>query len=92
MGCGCGKKSALPTAQPQRWAALVDQTYRNATTESLSSRNPRFDLAPGDSITLTPETISHIVRGWIRTGALQVVPDPIPEEKPSRVAAKKKAA
>ena len=48
----------------------MDQTYRNATTESLSSRNPRFDLAPGDSITLTPETISHIVRGWIRTGAL----------------------
>jgi len=53
----------------------VNRTYKNATSETLASRNPRFSLGPGDSILLTPETISHIVRGWIRSGALEVVPE-----------------
>ena len=75
MGCGCGKKSKLPTAQPERWASLVNRSYKNTTEETLSSRNPRFSLASGDSIVLTADTISHIVRGWIRSGALELEPE-----------------
>jgi len=72
LGCGCGKTSKLP--KPYIWAALVDKTYENVSNETLSSRNPRFTLAPGDTVELKQETISHAVRGWIRIGALQPVP------------------
>ena len=72
MGCGCGK-SKLP--KTYIWAALVDKTYKNVSNETLSSRNPRFTLEPGETVILEQETISHAVRSWIRIGALEVVPD-----------------
>lgn len=71
MGCNCGK-SKLPKAS--LWASLVGKTYQNSSNETLSARNPSFTLAPGDSIVLTKETISHAVRSWIRIGALKLVP------------------
>lgn len=52
----------------------MDKTYENVSSETLSSRNPRFTLAPGETVELKQETISHAVRGWIRIGALQPVP------------------
>ena len=53
----------------------MNRSYKNTTEETLSSRNPRFSLASGDSIVLTADTISHIVRGWIRSGALELEPE-----------------
>ena len=71
----------------------MNRTYKNATSETLASRNPRFSLGPGDSILLTPETISHIVRGWIRIGALELVPEEtVAKKTPSKTPAKKTKA
>jgi len=106
MGCGCGGKSKLPVVRLERLApVVVTQTYRNVTRETLSSRNPRFALAPGASIELEQDTIPHIVRGWIRTGLLEAVPkvdtempvgpiqvDPIAAEPVAKPAATKPVA
>jgi len=71
VGCNCGK-SKLPKAYI--WAGLVNKTYKNVSNETLSSRNPHFSLAPGDSVELTQDTISHAIRSWVRIGALELVP------------------
>lgn len=68
MGCGCRKK--LPTTRPARWAEYTDKSYRNASDETLISRNPRLALEPGDTVVLTSGMINHSVRGWIRNGVL----------------------
>jgi len=69
MGCGCGGKG-LPKPAPQRWSSIVNKTYRNTTEETLRSRNPRFEVASGETIDVSQEMINYTVRMWIRTGAL----------------------
>lgn len=92
MGCGCGGgKKSLPTVAPERWASLVDKTYRNDSEEILESRNPRLEIKPGNTITLNSETINHSIRAWIRTGVLVLVPE-APEAAAKKPAAKKSAA
>ncbi len=91
MGCGCGRKSKLPTArqgtraiqQQERWTPVY---YKNVSEEILRSRNPRLDMKPGDVVDLNPDWINHSIRSWLRTGSLVEV------EAPAKPAAKKAPA
>lgn len=72
MGCGCGKKKRLPKVAPAaaRWEQVVGKPYVNSTDKVLQSRNPRFEVKPGDKIELTSAMINGSVRTWIRSGLL----------------------
>lgn len=69
----------------------MDKTATNVSGETLSNRNPRFELKPGQSIVLNMETISHAVRNWIRSGALKLGDKEDPAEAVAKAPAKAKA-
>lgn len=46
------------------------RVFRNETDETLRSRNPRFEVKPGESVLLDVATINHSARNWIRRGEL----------------------
>ena len=75
MGCGCGGSSKLPEIRDtgRKWAPSTGvQKFTNVSDQVLTSRNPRFELPPGQSIDLDVTTVHHTVRAWMRSGALVV--------------------
>lgn len=65
----------------------MDKTYVNSTEGVLASRNPRLELAPGDTLLITPDMMSYSIRMWIRNGSLL-----LDQSEASKPAAKKPAA
>lgn len=98
MGCNCGKNK-LPKAprQAKPYAAPPPApvtTYKNASSDVVSARNPRLSIQPGETVDLNSVEInSYVVKMAIRNGELVPAEDPKVEAAPAaKTAAPKTAA